>query len=291
MTRPDMAQIRQAQSDAPNLHRFVAWDTFYKRAKWLHVGGRVVAVVLALASPLVLLFWSEAGPYLGAAGGAWLFISRIALEPIKGRLQRKGATAQEMFDCAVLGIDWNDALAKRLSEEEIYAASDTEETRRDDLRARDWYPTDKPASWPTSVLICQRSNAVWARRQHFYYGWTLCGLAGTWAVIGLAVAVIDGASLATYLVTVALPSLPALLDAVELARAHSSASQRRQLVEERAEALISNGGADDQDLREMQDQLFGLRRDAPLVPKWFYEFLRPKFEAAMRYGADRLARD
>jgi hypothetical protein len=213
-------------------------------------------------------------------------LSRIALEPAKSKLQRKGATAQELFDCGVFQLGWNDALARRVSDEEIRGASGS--MKRVD-RVRDWYPTDVAIEWPRSVLVCQRSNAVWGRRQHSAYAWTLWVAATLWGIVGIVVAVLDGASLGDYLVTIGLPSLPAMLDAVEVGRSHSGDAARRELLEEQIDVLLETGAADERELREIQDQLFLLRRDAPLVPAWFYKLVRPGFEEDMRYAARRVA--
>jgi hypothetical protein len=285
---PAMSQIGKAQNEEPNLRRYLAADNFYGIAKWLHFGGLSLTVSLALISPLVLLFWPDAGAVLGAIAGAWLFASRLLLEPFKRQQQLKGATAQEMFDCGIFNLDWNETLVRPLSEEEVRGASGA---MKDADRVRDWYPTSEEMSWPKSVLVCQRSNAVWARRQHRAYSRVLLVAAGAWAIIGVIVALADGASLADYLVTIALPSLPALLDATEFARAHSSDADKRQLLEDKLNDLLGDGSASSQDLREIQDQLFNLRRDAPLVPGWFYRLIRPKFEEDMRYAAQRASED
>jgi hypothetical protein len=281
-----MAKIGTVQNEEASLRRYLAADHFYGIAKWLYFGGLSLTVALALISPLVLLFWAAAGPALGAIAGAWLFASRLLLERLKREHQLKGATAQEMFDCGVFKLDWNETLVRRLSEEEIRGASGS---MSDADRVRDWYPTSEAMPWPRSVLVCQRANAVWARRQHRAYSRVLMIGAGAWAIFGVIVAVVDGASLTTYLVTIALPSLPALLDATEFARAHSTNAEKRQLVEDKADDLLKNGGGTNQDLREIQDQLFNLRRDAPLVPRWFYRLVRPGFEEDMRYAARRTA--
>jgi hypothetical protein len=281
-----MAKIGTAQNEEQNLRRYLAADHFYGFAKWLHFGGLSLTVALALVSPLVLLFWPDAGPTLGAIAGAWLFVSRLLLEPFKRQLQLKGATTQEMFDCCIFELDWNETLARPLPEEEIRGASGS---MKHVDRVRDWYPTSEEMPWPRSVLICQRSNAVWARRQHRAFSRVLMVAAAAWAVIGVIVAVADGASLATYLVTIGLPSLPALLDATEFARAHSSNADKRQLVMDTLDSLLNSSGATSQDLREIQDQLFNLRRDAPLVPGWFYTLVRGGFEEDMRYAAKHAA--
>lgn len=284
--RPSMAEIGQLQNEEETLRFRLAAAHFYNRAKLLHFGGASLTLVFALVAPLVLLFRPELGPPLGAAAGTWIFVSRVALEPIRRGLQLKGATAQEHFDCSALNLEWNDSLARRLPHEEISAAS---RSLKGVKTARDWYATGEGVPWPTSVLLCQRSNAVWARRQHRAYAIAVVGAARAWFVVGVLVAALSAASLTEYLVTIALPSLPAFLDASDLARGHASAARSRQLLEDQTDALLRSGDATAQDLREIQDQLFNLRQEAPLVPGWFYKLIRPGFEADMQHAARQAA--
>jgi hypothetical protein len=278
-----MAEIRGRQASDVNVRRQVAARRYYKVAKLAHFGGFAFGVVFALAAPLVLLFAPDAGPVLGAVAGAWMFISRVGLERIKASFQLKGAKAQELFDCNVLGVGWNEALARPLSEEEIRDAS-----KNMGKADRSWYPAEVSLPWPQSVLLCQRSNANWARRQHFVFGSFLAGLAIFWSVFGVVIAMAHGASLAEYLTTIALPSLPAVLDGIEISGAHRRAGRRRQDLEDQADAWL-RGDPEPNDLRELQDQLFNLRSAAPLVPEWFYKVIKNKYELSMRYAAERLA--
>jgi hypothetical protein len=282
-----MSRIRETQNAEDSLRSRIAANHFYERAKWIHFGGASVAIVLALASPLVLLFRPNWGPTLGAIAGAWIFASRIFFEPYKRDFQLKGATAQERFDCAVLDLDWNDSLVRRLSEEEVRAAS---RSMKNLDKSRDWYPAQVELDWPRSVLLCQRANAVWARRQHRTYARVVIRVTFGWAIVGALIAVLHSASLGEYLVTILLPSLPAFLDASELSRVHAAAASARQLVEDQADALLQGGSASPQDLRELQDQLFNLRREAPLVPQWFYKMIRPGFEEDMEFAAEQLSK-
>ena len=283
---PSAAEIGESQNLDANLDRKLASGWFYRRAKWLHFAGWAVAVAFALASPVVLLLKPDLGPMLGAIAGGWIFLSRFLLEPFKAEFQLKGVKAQEQFDCSVLGIEWNSSLARALPGEEIRRAS---KARKDVEALKSWYPTDAALTWPRSVLVCQRSNAVWARRQHRTFGWALIVAAAAWAVIGILVAIFDSATLAAYLTTIALPSLPALLDASEMARRHRQGAASRELIEEQTDNLFEIGGAAMQELREIQDQLFALRRDEPLVPEWFYKLIRDSYEDDMKYAADQLA--
>jgi hypothetical protein len=280
--RPTMPEIAAAQSDDENLRNLIAAGYFYTRAKWLHFGGASVGLLLALAAPFVLIYRPEWGPKIGAIGGLWIFVTRVGLERFTREFKLKGATAQERFDCDVFGLEWNDSLTRGLSDEEIHRASREMKNRE---KVEEWYPAKGDDVWPKSVLICQRANAVWARRQHKAYSGIVVSLAVGWGIAGVIIAGLHSASLTDYLVTILLPSLPAFLDATDLARTHAAASAARQLLEDQADALLAAGPARVDELREIQDQLFNLRREAPLVPGWFYKMIRSGYEADMHYAA------
>jgi hypothetical protein len=194
-----------------------------------------------------------------------------------------------LFDCDVLGLPWNDTLTRQPADEDIRSASKAARTPDTLEQYKRWYPTDLDMSWPASVITCQRSNAVWGRRQHRSYGVLLVAAATLWTVFGVALAVFHKSSLAEYLTTIALPSLPAVLDATELAKKHFQASDRRQLLEDECNRLLNAATVESDDLREVQDQIFGLRRDAPPVAAWFYKILANSYEEDMRYAAHERA--
>lgn len=285
--RPSLREIGLAQNEDRNLRPQLAARRFYADAKALHFLGGSISLAFALAAPLFVLLWPKAGPLLGAGAGAWIFISRLLLIPLRDKKRSQGALAQETFDCEVLSLYWNPGLAEPLAHEDIYGAANRAKV---EWNAGDWYPTDSGAAWPRSVLICQRSNAVWARRQHGGYGWVVVGFAAAWGVLGIVTALAAGETLATYLATIGLPSLPAFLDASEETRAHFRHSQARHRVESTIKKELATADADNPSaLRSIQDQIFLLRRRAPLVPEWFYRLRRQALEADMRKAAEDLA--
>lgn len=285
-TGPSMGAIRAAQAEDRNLRLQAAARAFYARAKLLQAAGTAFSLVLALLAPILLFLAPNAGALLGALAGIWLFATRLVVQPLCDQLRLDGAATQEAFDCNVLGLNWNASLARRVADEAVRS-----KTRRTGLKTfAHWYPDLNDMDWPTSVLTCQRSNVVWARRQHTSYGWILVGVAVAWAVIGIGVAVAHEATLATYLVSIALPSLPALLDASELARSHFAASTARMQLEDVIDTQLAKPSTvEPAQLRENQDQLFTLRRDAPLVPEWFYKTVARGYEADMKYAAAQRA--
>lgn len=288
--KPSLKEIAKLQDDQYSLRRQAAKAHFYTVAKRWHLMGAVVASLLALASPLVLFFKPELGPLLGALAGIWIFLARILFEPVRQYYQTKGAAAQESFDCHTLGVGWNYALVEVPAEEDIRSASRAIEKRANVDKYKGWYPTTDDVAWPRSVIICQRSNAVWARRQHHSYAIFLGSAAAAWAILGILVAVLDNASLTQYLTTICLPSLPALLDAAELTKNHLKASRRRQLLERETDSLFKRNSATNSDLRKIQDQIYELRQDAPPVAEWFYRMVARRYGEDMAFAASERAR-
>lgn len=282
-----MAAIQQRQNADDSLRLHAAGGYHYTRAKRFHLVGSGLAVVFALASPVALLTWPEAGPVLGAVAGIWIFMSRLVLEPLRQTRQTRGAAMQECFDCDVLGLPWNTALVRRPTDEEVRQASRNFDPKS--ATGRDWYPAAGVIlSWPRSVLTCQRSNAVWAKRQHRAYGTTLLLIAIAWGVFGIILALAKHATLAQYLTTVALPSLPAMLDATELAKKHWTAADERAEIEVATDELFAAASdVEPAALREVQDKLYLLRRDSPAVAGWFYKLVRTNYEADMQFAAQR----
>jgi hypothetical protein len=283
MDLPSTVEIARRQDEERNLRRQLAARRYYTLAKGLRLLGQSVSTALALTSPLVFWLKPDLGPKLAAVAGLWIFASRFLLVRLQRCLVEKGAVAQEAFDCAVLGLDWNGVLATEPAQEDIRRASERSLGRID--RVKGWYPCTEAADWPLSVLICQRSNAVWARRQHTYYGFVLCGAVATWIAFGIGFAAVESASLVAYLTIIALPSLPALLDWAELAEGHLEAATKRGDLEQQIAGLVREGDASETDLREFQDGLFDLRRSGQLVPDWFYKLIRKAFERDMQGAA------
>ena len=112
--------------------------------------------------------------------------------------------------------------------------------------------------------------------------------AAGWCAVGLVVAVVASAELSAYLTTILLPSLPAGLDAVEFSGRHSEVAQRKQELETEVCALL-DGNPNAQQLRDLQDQVYLLRVDEPLVPDLFYRLVRDSYEEDMQFAATRVA--
>jgi hypothetical protein len=279
-TGPNLDEIGVSENEVENRVLIAAAKQLYKKAKALQGIGVVLSIALAIFAPILLYLWPNEGPILGAFSGAWIFITRIVIQPSQLRLNARGAALQEEFDCQIFGIPRNPSITNAPSPEETRSL-----TRRVDLGDfSNWYAISDGHEWPRSVLICQRANAVWARRQNRSYGRTLVAFSTLLIAVGILVALVHHAQLSTYLVIIALPSLPALLDMTELFQSHFREAGDREKLESLINSQLSDSSSVLGDvLRRNQDQIYALRAKAPPIPQWFYELVRPNLEESMQH--------
>ena len=269
-------------------------DTWYylraKRLQQLKVTG---TLLLALAVPVVLFLEPSWGDWLGAIAGAWVLLGRTAIAWKEDQHVRKAVNIQEEFDVGLFDLDWNEALAgPKVAHEDVHTAAKkiTKEKKLDKLH--DWYRDADRVPWPLNVVLCQRSSAVWGRRDHFRYAYLVLTLGIIWFVVGLIMFSVAKVSLGEYLVTVFLPSQPAFLDTIDLFKGHLGMARDKEALEVQTTKLWergsnSLGSVTAEDCREVQDQSYRLRRSGMQIPQIVYNVLRNQNEDAMRAAVDR----
>jgi SMODS-associating 4TM effector domain len=239
---------------------------------------------LAGIGPILILLHPQSGVWLGALASGWLFFSKFTVDPYVGRRILRGALALEEFDCYVYQLPWNPAMGEPLAKEEVLDSAGRS------TYDGEWYPDVARTDWVTAVLICQRSNVVWSRRQHAMYATIVSVAAWIWLSIGIVVTLIASANLSAYLLTVAFPSVPAFLDAIEIRNNNSeTASRRRELEISISDAIRKplRKTTNQAYLRAIQDQIFRFRSTSPLIPKLLYRWLQPRFNENMQQAARR----
>lgn len=240
-------------------------------------------IALAAAGPLAVLFFPDLGRYLGALAAGWLLLSKLVFAQLVRRRKERGALWLEEFDCYVFAIPWNAALGERLAGEEAIEAAMR-------VAAPDsWYPDPKSHDRVREILACQRVNAVWSRRQHQLYAQVVAALAISMMTVGILVSVLKDASLADYLVTVALPSLAALVTAVEVRTDNLETVRKRQDLErviDRSLQMPPVAPQVDEVLRGIQDRIYDFRVQSPLIPPLIYRLMRGRYNQSMQVMID-----
>lgn len=288
----ESAHITERQDQPEHLQRLLAYSRYYHLAhRWRRVRA-LGTFGLAAAGPLISLLIPATSDLVAAISAGWLVLGRTLLTWMEQRRTLDAVRAQELYDTKLFHLPWNSALVGRPpAPEDIAAAARQIE---DDTPYRHWYSIDlRNTPWPADVLLCQRQSTVWSRRDHRAYGTTILTAGISWFVIGLIVAITLDLTLADYLVKIFLPSAPAFLDSVDLARLHWHHATGREQVEHKIADLWQEYTSDNESLmvaecREIQDSAYLLRRDGPRVPGVFYRLRQASSDASTRAGTAAL---
>lgn len=293
--RGKSANITQRQDEPAHLQRLRAYSYLYQTAQWWRRIRATGTFTLAVAAPLIALAVPPTAETLAAISAGWLVLGRTVLTGLERRDIGKAIRAHELYDTKLFHLPWNAALAGRPPIPDDIAAAARHIT--DETPYRGWFSIDLgDTPWPADVLLCQRQSAIWSRRDHQAYGTTILLVGIAWFLLGLTIAISGELSITDYLIKIFLPSSPAFLDSVELAREHWRHAIARERVEHDIHDLWNQYQNDlaalpPSECRKIQDAAYLLRRDGPRVPSFFYRLRRTHTEASTAAGTQALLSD
>jgi uncharacterized membrane protein len=295
-TPPSASQIKQAQNTPEALRLLLAQRRLYDRAKrWSYlrwVGFSLIGVI----APVMTVFAPKVAVGVGAIAGIWIFLSRTVFNSNEQSLAAKGAGVQEDFDLLVFDMPELGTRVPAATLEEVadLAGPDaTVQQRAGAEKLKDWYPVDTRLNGLDAIAIAQRANAAYSERLLNSNANVWLAVTVVWAIASIAVSIGVDLSLETFLLGVALPLLPALLDVWEQWRHTRRAGATRRAMAYDIEKYIRGQGEHPMspaDLSVWQDQLYELRRRAPQVPNLVYRRARSRNERAMHAAAGDLTR-
>lgn len=281
--------IAVAQNKQDMLRLLLAQRKLYSDAKTMQNTRLAIVFAGAAASSITALLAPTAVAVISLLVGVGLILYSAFGAAREKTKAKQAATVQELFDCGVFRLEWNDVCARRPTPQVIATAVTRSLGNTSELR--DWYPRTASLPRPFDVLICQLSNLGWGARMH-----ALCATVLTAATMVVA-ALITGLYIWRGLPFITLvPLLGPVGEAVNLIRAHRENSTSKQTLEDSVMSLWRRALADPQDvgepdLRRVQDLILGLRQTNANVPDWFHNWRRPANEASMQDAADALVRE
>ena len=302
-----MNKIPETQLEATQLKRLAAQRQLASHAK------RILCIQVGISgvSPLILppLVANFPGFAVWAAcfGAIVTILDILWLTPWRNSLKEKSAKIQELFDCAVLKLEWREiAVGSRLETIETvekYAPKDRSENsaseNSDNEEFGGWYRIEigkVPIHF--GRLICQRTNCRWSSElRHCYAVWIVAFFA-VLAIIAVILGIQQDLGVKEFMLGVVIPLMPAFVLGMQQQRAHTNSV-----------ALLGNLGAHAEDLwkdalegaktvasiteasRELQDAIYNHRRTGPLIPTWLYKRDRKEMEKQMQAVAQEMVEE
>lgn len=292
---PTSAAMKAGQDDPRALRLLLSQRRLYSRAKRWSFLRWIGFSLIGVAAPVLTLVVPDAAVVVGAVAGVWIFLSRTVFSSFEQDRAAKAADIQEQFDQFVFKMPVHVTRVPSASMEEIAQLTGDEETVLADADEEDlkrWYPFDDRVDGAISIAIAQRANAAYSERLLSANATVWLVVTLLWSVAAVIVSLIVSLTLSQFLLGVALPLLPALLDVWEQFRSTKRAGETRRAMADDIEKAIR--GLDDtalaaEDLLIWQDQTYQLRRSSPQVPNLVYKRARARNEHAMNTAAAELA--
>lgn len=293
-------QIVEKENHPKNIERLAAQKEIYFRAKRLFFWQLVLTVFMTVFLTFLGLALSSFGYnidwFRGAYGIVVALIDLFLLTPFINQLRQKAASIQELFDCDVLGLNWNKILVgDKPMNEDIKKYSDKHLRRVKSFdKLKTWYAgTIKEVDGDNAKIICQRSNFSYdySIRKSFLF-WVV-GISIIIFILLAVIALINDLGLRSFVLTVILPFLPVLTLSIKLYNEHSTSIKNLESLKSHLTGFWSdvlNGTATNPEtsLRQIQDKIYLNRKSNPLIPEGIYDRLRPELEQQMYYCVDEL---
>ncbi len=288
-----MSKIAEKQNTPEILRRLAAQSKLYSDAKLMQTGRLYISVALATAAPILVLFLPNSQNAMALVGGGWALITSIPFRNIQREKTRQAANIQELIDTELFDLRWNQVLAGSPIEPELINAA-ARSSKRKPESIRDWYSNTGALPYPLDVLLCQRSNVVWDWRLRRHFSAGVACLTGLVLIIDVAIALWLKQSLIKFLLSLFLPTLPVVMQGIETFLGHRETAAEKEELSHRIEGLWDIGlkeltAVPVEQLRQIQDRIYTLRKDGPLVPDSWYEWLKRGYQSDMDTSTHELS--
>ncbi|MEW6717613.1 MAG: S-4TM family putative pore-forming effector [Chloroflexota bacterium] len=230
----------------------------------------------------------------------WLYaIGNLLVLPLLTASKRQmAAKIQELFDCEILELPWNDSLGKKPEPEEIYKAYKKYKKRHtpeDWEKLKNWYTTPKLGEMKLSQarVACQRENIWWDAEQRREYARGVIIATIITFVALITVGIIADWSFRLFFQGPLALSLTILVIGISHGISHLEAAKvLDELLTRSTELwqLASRNEENESEIsrrsRDLQTEIYHHRKGNLPVFSWYYARLRSKYEGISRGARD-----
>ena len=288
------------QNSPENIHRLGAQKQLYFDGKTLFLWQLAltvpVTILLSLSKVLLNHYWKVDISWLTGAVGIALTITEYTLFQTQISSRRSDAAKiQELFDTSLYEMSWNEIYCgKRPAVETVnryyrkFEARDKDGNKLKNLY--DWYPVEADGIPLTKgILICQKTNAHYdlTLRERFLKLMYL--IAGGTLLALLIFTFVEDLDIRSMISQVILPFLPILTLTLKLRQDHGKSMKNLNELKQYVDKAVDGDNAGIvptiESLRQLQDRIYHNRKDSPLIPEQFYNWLRKRLEQEMHDNA------
>ncbi|RZJ76015.1 MAG: hypothetical protein EOO45_03750 [Flavobacterium sp.] len=284
-----MNDIKTKQELPENMRLLKAQRVIYADAKKIYRLQLTITIIVVIFLNFIKLlakdFWQvDLTVWVGLISVAITLFDLLFLSSYLSKAKINGAKVQELFDCSLYGMEWNETNSGEKPENSIIEDAEEKYMFNPKAALTNWYHIElKGLVHEQAVLRCQETNLEYDRKLRYHFK-NDCILICLVVVIGsFTVATIIDITLQSYLVNFIMPSLPLIVILIKLIKDNQKAAKSLEDVRKAARKLqLLNTIPKMAQLRQIQDKLYCSRKDSTLIPENYYQYRRPKLEKSTK---------
>lgn len=285
--------ICQEQNRDLHIRQLIAQRSLYDRSKTLRGLQAFLAIPVALGWSIGASVLPQLRGWAALWGLSVSVLDMCVFDFFQESWRRTAATIQELFDCEVLNIEWNEAQAGSRPAPEIISKYSNGKNDK----FHNWYPIpigELPES--AARIVCQRSNLWWDAELRRTYSRWIAGILILMVLVALGIGFGRQMTLEHFVLALLAPLFPSVLWLIKEYRSQQKAIESSERLRVRSEAVwarLMAGKIEDLALeaRALQDGMFDRRRSSPAIFNWVYKLLRSGHEKQMNEAAAELVRE
>lgn len=292
--------IVQKQNQPDNIERLAAQRNLYSTAKKIIGTQMILSGPVAVCATLLSIAVPEVKGYVALWGLCVLFFDLVIFTPWQKKLREGGAKIQELFDCSVLDLSWNEIKVGKKPEPELVheqAAKHGNDAKKIAV-LKDWYPlcVQTVATYWGSI-ICQRTNVWWDSKLRRKYATTVFGVLVVITLSLIGFGVYKHKDILEFIAYIAAPMAAAYVLGYRQITEHREAAERLDKLKDHAEKLWSEAisGASAAELqikaRFLQDEIYDGRKKNPPIFDFIFRWFRDENETQMNKGAEAFVKE
>ncbi len=284
-----MNTIKVNQELPQNMQLLKAQRVIYANAKKIYRWQLTTTIAIVVILNFLKLFQQDISkidltPYITLVSVTITIVDLLFLTGYLSKYKTNGAKAQELFDCHIFNMEWNETNTGDKPENWVIEKAEKKYVYNPKAPLTNWYHIDLDGlSHEEAILRCQETNLEYDRKLRYHFK-NDCTIACLFVVIGsFIVATFVNASLQGYLTNFIAPSLPLVVILIKLILDNHKAVKSLEEVRKAARKLRIGGSKPSmQQLRQVQDKLYCSRKDSVLIPENYYQYRRLKLEESTK---------
>jgi hypothetical protein len=284
-----MNNIKLNQELPQNMKFLKAQRVIYANAKKIYRLQLTITILVVVILNVIKLIQKsftsiDLTPYIALVSVSITLFDLLFLSGYLSKFKTNGAKVQELFDCNVYDMEWNETNSGDKPENWIIEEAENKYHHNPKAPLSNWYHIELDGlNQQDAVLRCQETNLEYDRKLRYHFKNDCLIICLAIVVLSFATATIINASLQGYLTNFIAPTLPLIVILIKLVIDNDKAVKSLEEVRKAARKLRNAGGILSMtQLRQVQDKLYCSRKDSSLIPENYYEYRRSKLEQSTK---------